>query len=95
MKNILLVTTIFFSLLSTSCSLFCPEEIVEKNDEPVDNKCDGEVLPRIAFLKEHNLWIMDRNGCNQTQLTDGIWISKFCFSPDGDKICFTDESPDR
>lgn len=91
----IIIIVLFLILFVNSCKLFCDEELVEKSDEPLDKNCDGEVLPRIAFLKEHNLWIMDRNGCNQTQLTDGIWINSFCFSPDGDKICFTDESPDK
>ncbi|MBU0528597.1 hypothetical protein KKF86_02420 [bacterium] len=86
-----LPTTITISILLTlSCSLFCPEE---------PDNCTDESLPRIAFLrdrdttndatiKDNDIWIMDRNGCNQTQLSFGLNVWNYTFSPDGNKICF-------
>lgn len=88
MKTQLLNIVYLISILFLgSCKLFCPE-----NDKFAD-----DVLPRIAFLRtntpyefelETDLWIMDRNGNNETQLTFDLVVYDFNFSPNGEKICF-------
>lgn len=83
---LLFVISISFFIVN-SCKIFCPE-----NDKFAD-----DVLPRIAFLRnnapyefelESDLWIMDRNGNNETQLTFDLVVYDFNFSPNGMKICF-------
>lgn len=83
LKILYLISILFLG----SCKLFCPE-----NDKFAD-----DVLPRIAFLRtnapyeleyESDLWIMDRNGNNETQLTFDLVVYDFNFSPNGEKICF-------
>lgn len=88
MKSIYITLVLIISVLClNSCSLFCSEE----------DKCADDVLPRIAFLRtnapyefelEMDLWIMDRNGNNETQLTFDLVVYDFNFSPNGEKICF-------
>lgn len=82
---IIIVLSSFFVV--NSCRLFCDE-----NDKFAD-----DVLPRIAFLRnnapyelvlESDLWIMDRNGNNETQLTFDLVVYNFDFSSNGEKICF-------
>jgi len=88
MKSIYISFVLIISVLCLiSCSLFCSEE----------DKYADDVLPRIAFLRtnapyefeiEMDLWIMDRNGNNETQLTFDLVVYNFNFSPNGEKICF-------
>lgn len=82
-----LILSLFSILIINSCSLLCSEE----------DKFADDVLPRIAFLRnnapyefvlESDLWIMDRNGNNKTQLTFNLVVYDFNFSPNGEKICF-------
>ena len=88
-KIFLFLYSIILILFNNSCKLFWPD------DEP-----EEPITQRIAFLRDRNpdnalyndndLWIMDIDGSNQTQLTFGIDnIDDFVFSPSGDKICFT------
>ncbi len=83
-----IVIIIILISLTNSCKLFHS-----------DDGEDKQTTYKIAFLRDRNpdnalyndndLWIMDMDGSNQTQLTYGIDdITDFLFSPDGEKICF-------
>ena len=92
-SRIIIFVLIIFVIFLYSCSIFCSEE----------DKCADDVQPRIAFLRitnnydvvwDPNLWIMDRNGNNETQLTFDLNVYYFNFSPNGKKICFRGEVDD-
>lgn len=86
-KSIIVLIVLLISIfIINSCQSFHPEE-----EEPITQ--------RIAFLRDRDLnndinsdrdiWIMDMDGSNETQLTFDInGIYYLIFSPDGQKICF-------
>ncbi|MGH8099800.1 MAG: TolB family protein, partial [Chthoniobacterales bacterium] len=43
---------------------------------------------KIAFIRLHDIWIMNADGSNQAQVTSGIPLSDLALSSDGSKIVF-------
>ncbi len=62
-----------------------------------NDSANQDTLPRwspngqqIAWLKAGNLWVMDANGANQTQLTNTGNVTWLAFSPNGQFLAYVD-----